>query len=97
MRTPLALAALAVVITAIIGLVVFDSLGVMDDAMGDRIAGLVAALSLAVLIGSGLFGRYRAGSSGGPLIHIAIWLAIIGVIAMLYVWKDRLTAMFGAG
>jgi hypothetical protein len=90
MRNTLSLGALAVVVTAIIGLVVADSFGVMEDASGDRIAGLVAALTLAVLIGSGLFGRYRSGASGGPLVHIAIWLAVIGAAALLYVWKDTL-------
>lgn len=83
----------AVVLAAIATFVVADLAGGLGTFPNERWAAAIAMICLAVWIGPGLLSRY-AGNSSGALKAVAIWLAILAAIALVYVYgKDELIAM----
>jgi hypothetical protein len=86
---------IGVVLAAIVTFVVADLAGGFGAFPDERWAGAIAAICLAVWIGPGLLRRY-AGPGGGQaaLRAIALWLAIIVAVALLYVYgRDVLISM----
>jgi hypothetical protein len=86
--------ALAIVATAIVVLVIGDSVGGISDGTGTLITSLVASSALALVIGGSAFRSYR-GRGGRVLAHAAIWIAICVVLAVLYTWKEPILQALG--
>jgi hypothetical protein len=86
---------IGLIVVTMIGLVVADQFDLMTDGSAQIIAAVVAMSALALSIGSGALGRYRAPGGGGKaLSHIAIWLAIGCAFALLFMWGGPLTENF---
>jgi hypothetical protein len=77
---------LAIVIAGITFLVVADVFTDFDTVRGDQIVSVVAMSALLIVVGAGMVGRY-AGQSGMFLRHIAVWLAIIAALALIYQYR----------
>jgi hypothetical protein len=89
MRSTLSWVGLAIVVTGVVVLVFGDVFTDMGSLQGDRIVSLVAMTALLVVIGGGAIGAY-SGRGTMLLQHIAIWLAIVAVISLLYVYRHAL-------
>lgn len=84
---------IAVVLAAIATFVVADLAGGFGTFPNERWAAAIAMLCLAAWIGPGLLRRY-AGDGGAALKAVALWLAIICALALLYAYgKDTLVAL----
>lgn len=81
--------ALAIVIAGITFLVIADVFTDFDTVRGDQIVSVVAMSALLLVMGAGMIGRY-AGQSGMFLKHIAIWLAVIAAISLIYQYRETL-------
>lgn len=81
--------ALAIIVAGITFLVVADVFSDMDTVRGDQIVSIVAMSALLIVLGAGMAGRY-AGHSGMFLQHIAVWLGLIAVLALVYQYRETL-------
>jgi membrane protein implicated in regulation of membrane protease activity len=75
--------AIAIIVAGITFLVVADVFTGFDPAWGHQIVGLLVASALLIVLGPRLASRY-SGQGGMFLKHVAIWLAIIAVLALIY-------------
>jgi hypothetical protein len=89
MRSILSWVGLAIVVTGIIVLVFADVFTDMAGLEGGRIVSLVAMTALLVVIRGRMLGAYR-GKGTMMLQHIALWLAIIAVLSLLYIYRGAL-------
>ena len=80
---------LIIVVAGITFLVIADVFTDFGGVRGDQIVSLVAATALLIVIGGGAFGAY-AGHGTVALQHLAIWLAIIAAIALIYNYREAL-------
>jgi hypothetical protein len=85
---------LAIVVAGLTFLVIADVFTDFDTVRGDQIVSLVAMSALLVVFGFGMVGRY-AGQGGMFLNHLAIWLGIIAVLALVYQYRETLGLNFG--
>ncbi len=92
MKGPVMLA-LAIVIIGGLTIVAADVLGFLDVSDG-RAASLVGLLAIGVWIGPGFLARYRSNGSAAVM-HLAIWLAIATVLAVLFLWQEPILAFLG--
>jgi hypothetical protein len=84
---------IAVVLAAILTCVLADLAGGLGTFPNERWAAAIASICLAVWIGPGLLRRY-AGNAGAALKAVALWLAIICALALIYVYgKDFLVSL----
>lgn len=82
-----------VVLAAILTFVVADLAGGLGTFPNERWAAAIASICLAVWIGPGLLRRY-SGDAPAALKAVALWLAIIAAVALLYVYgHDFLTSI----
>jgi hypothetical protein len=81
--------AIAIVIAGITFLVVADIFSDMDTVRGNQIVSIVAMSALLIVLGAGMFGRY-VGHGGMFLQHIAIWLGLVAVLALVYQYRETL-------
>jgi hypothetical protein len=86
--------ALAIVVAGITFLLIADLLTDFDTVRGDQIVSVVAMSALLVVLGTRMVGRY-AGQGGMFLQHIAIWLGIIAVLALVYQYRETLGINIG--
>jgi hypothetical protein len=83
----------AVVLAAILTFILADLAGGLGTFPNERWAGAIAAICLAVWIGPGLLRRY-AGDGSAALKAVALWLAIICALALLYAYgRDALVSL----
>jgi hypothetical protein len=80
---------LVIVVAGIGFLVIADVFTNFGGVRGDQIVSLVAATALLIVIGGGALGAYW-GRSTMALQHIAIWLAILAVIVLIYNYREAL-------
>lgn len=81
---------IAAILATIVVFVVADLAGGMGGFPNERWAAAIAMICLAVWIGPSALGRY-AGNASGALKAVALWLALIVGVALLYVYgKDFL-------
>ena len=84
---------IAVVLAAIATFIVADLAGGFGTFPNERWAAAIAMMCLAVWIGPGLLRRYT-GDASAALKAVALWLAIIAAVALLYVYgKDFLVSI----
>jgi len=89
MRGTLSWVGLAIVVTGIGALVFADVFTDLGSLQGDRIVSLVTMTALLIVIGGGTIGAYR-GKGTMLLRHIAIWLAIVAAISLIYTYRSTL-------
>ena len=94
MRNTFLIVALALVATTILALVVGGYSGVISARDGTLVASLVSASALALVVGGSAVRSYR-GQGGRVLVHLAIWGAICLALALVYRWKQPLSAALG--
>jgi hypothetical protein len=80
---------LAVVIAGITFVLIADLFTDFDTVRGDQIVTIVAMSALLVVFGAGMVGRY-AGQGGMFLNHLALWLGIIALLALIYQYRETL-------
>jgi predicted aspartyl protease len=85
--------ALAIIVAGITFLVAADLFTDFDTARGDQIVSVVALSAVLITLGAGSMRRY-SGQSGQFLKHIAIWLGIIAVLAIVYQYREMLGLNF---
>lgn len=84
---------IAVVLAAIATFIVADLAGGFGTFPNERWAAAITMMCLAVWIGPGLLRRYT-GDASAALKAVALWLAIIAAVALLYVYgKDFLVSI----
>ncbi|PZQ11645.1 MAG: hypothetical protein DI565_18075 [Ancylobacter novellus] len=84
---------IAVVLAAIATFIVADLAGGFGTFPNERWAAAIAMMCLAVWIGPGLLRRYT-GNANAALKAVALWLALIAAVALLYVYgKDFLVSI----
>lgn len=81
--------AFAIIVAGITFLVIADVFTDFDTVRGDQIVSVVAMSALLLVLGANMVGRY-AGRGGAFLNHIAIWLGIVAVIAVVYQYRETL-------
>jgi hypothetical protein len=82
--------ALAIVVAGAIGLGIATLLGGIEPGAGtEQLVGVIVMVALAVWIGPGVLARYR-GRGGQALQHVALWLAIVVAILLLYRYRGTL-------
>ena len=79
----------AIIVAGLTFLVIADVFTDFDTVRGDQIVSIVAMSALLVVFGFGMVGRY-AGQGGAFLSHLALWLGIIAVLALLYQYREML-------
>ena len=80
---------LIIIVAGIAFLVTADVFTDFSDIRGDQIVSIVASTALLIVIGGGAIAAYW-GRGGLMLQHIAIWLAIIAVIVLIYNYREAL-------
>jgi len=80
---------LVIIVAGITFLVIADVFTDFGGIRGDQIVSLVASVALLVVIGGGALGAYW-GQGTTALRHIAIWLAIAAVFALIYNYREAL-------
>ena len=80
---------LIVIVAGIAFLVLADVFTNFSDVRGDQMVSIVASTALLIVIGGGAIGAYW-GRGGMMLQHIAIWLAILAVIVLIYNYRETL-------
>ncbi|BCJ90308.1 hypothetical protein IZ6_10430 [Terrihabitans soli] len=81
--------ALGIVVAGITFLVIADVFTDFGSVRGDQIVSVVAMSALLLVFGAGAVGRY-AGQGGMFLKHVALWLAIIAALALIYQYREML-------
>jgi hypothetical protein len=89
MRGTLSWVGLAIVVTGVAALVFADVFTDLGSPQGDVIVSLVTMTALLVVIGGGTIGAYW-GKGTMLLRHIAIWLAIVAAISLIYTYRSTL-------
>ena len=89
MRGTLSWVGLAIVVTGVAALVFADVFTDLGSPRGDMIVSLVTMTALLVVIGGGTIGAYW-GKGTMLLRHIAIWLAIVAAISLIYTYRSTL-------
>ena len=80
---------LIIIVAGIVFLVMADVFTDFSDIRGDQIVSIVTSTALLIVIGGGAIGAYW-GRGGMMLQHIAIWLAIIAIIVLVYNYREAL-------
>lgn len=93
MNSRIAETLVAIVLAAIVTFIIADLAGGFGTFPNERWAAAIAMICLAVWIGPGLLRRY-VGDGGAALKAAAIWLALICVVALVFVYgKDTLVSL----
>jgi hypothetical protein len=89
MRSTLSWIGLGIIVAGITFLVIADIFWGFGGVDGSRIVTLVTATALLVVIGGGALGSYW-GHGTMLLQHIAIWLGLIALFALVYSYREFL-------
>lgn len=89
MRSTLSWIGLAIVVGGVTALVLADVFTDMGSPRGDQIVTLVSVIALLIVIGGGAIGAY-SGRGTMLLQHIAIWLGLIALFALIYNYRAML-------